>query len=89
MNSGHIPYSISTSHLNFDEPGLRIDVVEFGDPDQGVHRRGRHSIQPRVVPDHSLGCIVGQADPAVIKEAGEAVLSLEHVFHFLGRGVVF
>ena len=34
MNSGHIPYSISTSHLNFDEPGLRIDVVEFGEPSE-------------------------------------------------------
>ena len=64
------------------EPGLRIDVVEFGRPDQRVHRGGALATaigageQPSSAPERDtaqrpLGGIVGQADTAVVEEAGE------------------
>jgi hypothetical protein len=36
----------------------------------------------------SFGGIVGEADPAVIEEAGERIDPLEHVVHGLGDVVV-
>ena len=77
------------------EPGLRIDVVEFGGHDQGRHDGGTLGTaigageQPGFAAQGkaaqgSFGCVVGQADPAVVDEAGEAVPSLEHIVDRLG-----
>jgi hypothetical protein len=74
---------------------LRVDVVELGGADQGVHRRGTLAAtigageQPRLAPEGNpaqrpLGRIVGQTDAAVIEEAGEGRPALQHVVHGLG-----
>ena len=77
------------------EPGLRVDVVELGGGDQGVHRGGALATavgageQPGPAPEgnsaqRALGGIVGQADAAVVEEAGEGRPALEHVIDRLG-----
>ena len=77
------------------EPGLRIDVVEFRRADQGVHRGGPLATtigageQPCAAAERdsaqgALGGVVGQADAAVVEEAGEGRPALEHVIHGLG-----
>ena len=69
------------------EPGLRIDVVELGRVDQRVHDRGALAAaigageQPGLAAEgnaaqRSLGGVVGQADAAVVEEAGEGVQRL-------------
>ena len=64
------------------EPGLRIDVAELGGLDQRVDRSGataafvRAGEGPIVAadrerPDRPLGGIVGDAQTAVVEEAGQ------------------
>ena len=70
------------------EPGLRIDVVELGGLDQRVDRRGALAAaigageQPVLAAQgdaaqRALGGVVGQADAAVIEEAGEGGPALQ------------
>ena len=77
------------------EPGLRIDVVDLGGDDQAVHGGGALAAaigaaeQPGLsaqgdAAQRALGGIVGQADAAIIEEAGERGPALEHVVHGLG-----
>ena len=77
------------------EPGLRVDAVELGRLDQGKHCRGalaaaiRAGEQPRLAADCDaaqcpLGGIVGEADAAVVQEAGEGWPALQHVVDCLG-----
>jgi hypothetical protein len=77
------------------EPGLRIDIVEFGGADQRVDGRGALAAaigageQPSFAPEgdpaqRPLGGIVGQADAAIVEEAGEGGPALEHVIYRLG-----
>ena len=65
------------------EPGLRVDVVELGGDDQGVHEGGALTAaigageEPGLAAEgdaaqRALGGVVGQADAAVVEEAGEA-----------------
>jgi len=90
---------LGDARQNVGEPGLRIDVVHLGCDDQVVHQRGtlaaaiRPAEQPRLPTQsdaaHTTLCrIVGQADAAVIEEAGERTPALEHVVHGLGHIVV-
>ena len=64
------------------EPGLGIDVVELGGDDQAVQERRRAAAaigageQPGLAAESQaaqrpLGGVVGEADPAVVEEAGE------------------
>ena len=81
------------------EPSLRVDVVEFGGDDEGVHRRGALAPavgageQPRPSAQSNpaqrpFRTIIGKADAAIDEEAGEAVPTLEHVVDRLRhRGV--
>ena len=77
------------------EPRLRVDVVELGGADQGVHRRGALAAsvgaaeQPGFSsqgqgPERALSGIIREADAPVVEEAGEAVPAAEHV---VGRTV--
>ena len=77
------------------EPGLRIDVVELGGDDQAVDDGGALAAavgageQPclaaeRDAAQRSLGGIVGEADPAVVEEAGEGGPARQHVVDGLG-----
>ena len=79
------------------EPGLRIDIVELGGADEGVHRRRPHAAavgageQPRLPAQSDtaqcpFGSVVRKADAAVVEEAGEEVPAPEHVIHRLGHG---
>jgi len=78
------------------EPGLRIDIVELGGADERVHRRGagaaavRAGEQPTAssegdTPERPLGRVIGQADAAVVEEAGEQLPAPEHIVHGLGH----
>lgn len=77
------------------EPGLRIDIVELGGLDEGVDDGGALAAaigaaeQPclaakRDAAQRALGSVVGEADAAIIEEAGERVPALEHVEAGLG-----
>ena len=81
------------------EPGLRIDIVELGGADEGVHRGRPHAaavgageqlrLSAQSNPsERALGSIVCEADAAVVEEAGEEVPAPEHVIHRLGHGLV-
>jgi hypothetical protein len=72
------------------EPGLRIDIVEFGGCDQRVNGGGSASTfvgpreSPIAAPDRNgtqlaLSGIVGHAEPAVVEEAGERYPALDAV----------
>ena len=78
------------------EPGLRVDVVELGGADEGVHRRRPRAAavgageQPRLSAqgnpsERPFGGIVREADAAVVEEAGEELPAPEHVIHGLGH----
>jgi hypothetical protein len=80
---------------HFGEPGLRIDVVECCGHDQRGHDSGTVSAalgareQPRLSSEGeaaqgALGGIVGEADPAVINEAGKPILAAQHIINRLG-----
>ena len=71
------------------EPGLRIDIVELGGADQRVDDGGalttaiRSAEQPRFTAkgyaaQGAFGSIIGDADPAVVEEAGERRPAAEH-----------
>src|SRR3954451_12190931 len=75
---------------NISQPGVRVDVIEFGRLDQGVDRRrtpptrvraGEGPIPPPDgnAPDCPFGRIVGQADAPVLKKARERRPALEQV----------
>src|SRR5215469_15644380 len=77
------------------EPGLRIDVVEFGALDQRVYRGGttaafvRAGESPvatsnRDTAQNSLGRVIRHAQTAVIEEAGEFGPAFETVIDCLG-----
>ena len=77
------------------QPGLGIDVVEFGRDDEAVHEGGTvaaaigASEQPGFpakgdATQGSFGGVVGQADTAIVEEAGEGIPTLEHVIHGAG-----
>src|SRR4029077_8842584 len=72
------------------QPGLRIDVVELGGHDQAVQEGGALTAsvgageQPSLPSESQaaqrpLGGIIGQADAAVLEEAGEGSPALEVV----------
>ncbi len=74
------------------QPGLGIDVVEFCGDDEAVEDGGTLAAavgtgeQPCLSAESqpaqgALGGIVGQADPAVVEEAGEGIPPLQHVIH--------
>jgi hypothetical protein len=88
---------ISEAGENFGEPGLRIDVVELGGPDERDHQRRlfgaalRSSELPRLSADRqaaqrALGGVVSEADSPVVDEAGEGRPAREHVVDRLGDG---
>ena len=92
-------YKVEQHHERYliGEPGLRIDVVEFGGADQGVHRRRPYTTavgageQPRFSaqgnpPERALSRIVRQADTPVVEEAGETIPALQHKVHGPGHG---
>ena len=69
------------------EPGLRVDVVEFGGADERVHHRRPLAAtigageEPGLASEadaaqRPLRGVIGQADAAVVEEAGEAVPAL-------------
>ena len=77
------------------QPGLGIDVVELGGNDEAVKDGGtvtsaiRTGEQPGFpakgdAAQSSFGGIVGQADAAVVEEAGESGPALEHVIDGAG-----
>ena len=76
------------------EPGLGIDVVEATGGDHRQHDGGTVGAtlaagEGPVAPSQcdtsqcALSTIVGQADPAIVEEAGEVVPAPEHVIHGL------
>lgn len=76
------------------EPGLGIDVIETTGRDHRQHDGGTVGAtlatgEGPVPPSQSdasqcsLSAIVGQADPAIVEEAGEAVPAPKHVIHRL------
>lgn len=84
---------------NVGEPRLWVDLVEFAGNDQRVHlgRALAATVGPAEQPcfspesdaaQRSLGRIVGQADSAVIEEAGERLPAREHVLERLGHGIM-
>jgi hypothetical protein len=84
---------------NVWEPSLRIDVVELGDLDQRVDGGGAATaivgaVEGLVPAAHddgaqfAFGGVVGPAQAAVIKEAGEHAPALEAVVDRLG-GLAF
>lgn len=75
---------------DFGEPGFRVDVVESCRGDEGKHDGGAIGAalgagESPVAPSQSnaaqrsFGCVVAEADPAVVDEAGEVGPALEHV----------
>src|ERR1700693_6111381 len=71
------------------EPSLRIDLTELGSLNQRQHDRGAlaaavgASEQPTLPAKGNpaqlaLGCIVAQADAAILEEAREDIDALEH-----------
>ena len=67
------------SGKDFGEPGLRVDVVEFGGHNQGEHEGGSFGAAVRSgeepcrsakgnTAQGAFGGIVGQANPAIVKE---------------------
>jgi len=81
------------------EPGLRIDIAQFGGADQRVHDGGALAAaigaaeQPRFTAkgyaaQGALRSVVGDADPAVIEEVGERRPAAEHVVDGLREIVV-
>ena len=80
---------------HFGEPGLWIDVVELGGPDQGVDDGGalgsaiRAGEEPGFPAEGEtaqgpFSSVVRQANPAVFEEAGEGTPALQHVVDRLG-----
>lgn len=78
------------------ESGLRIDIVEFGRDNEGVHERGSASTAVRTGEEprfsakgnsaqRTLGCVVREADAAILKECGKASPAREHIVHGLGH----
>jgi hypothetical protein len=76
------------------EPGLRIDVVEATGRDHRQHNgrtvgatlaAGEGPVAPSQgdASQCALSTIVGQADPAIVEEAGEVLPAPEHVIHRL------
>src|SRR5947209_4887806 len=76
------------------EPSLWIDVVEATGRDHRQHDGGTVGTtlatgEGPVPPSQcdasqgALSAIIGQADPAIVEEAGEAVPAPEHVIHGL------
>lgn len=81
------------------EPDLRIDVVESGGLDERVEGRGALAAaigaaeQPRLpaqgyAPQGALGGIVGEADPAIIKEPRERFPATKQIVDRLGEIMV-
>jgi len=86
---------LGNARKDVGEPCLRIDVVELGGYDQSRHDRGTLGTaigsgeQPGLAAEGkaaqgSFSCVVGQADPAVVDEAGEPIPTLEHIVDRLG-----
>jgi len=81
------------------EPSLRVHVIEASGLDQGLED-GRalaatigSAEQPGLTAEWhaaqgTFGGVIGQADPAVVEEAGEGVPTPEHVVDGLGEVVV-
>lgn len=81
------------SRENVSQPSLWVDVVHLGRDDQGTHESSavattrRSSEEPGFAAEGdaeegSFGRIIGEANPAIIKEAGKgfpATVFLEHV----------
>lgn len=76
------------------EPGTRIDIIQAGGDDQGIHRRRalptaiRSGEQPGLssngdAPKCAFRRIVAQANSAIAEGATEALPSLQHVVHAL------
>ncbi len=81
------------------EPGLRIDIVELGRDDQAVHTRRPLAAAIGAAEQTGLAVqgdaaqsafsrVVRQADPAILKQAGEGWPAGEHVVHGLGDRVM-
>ena len=72
------------------EPGLRVDGVELGGADERIDGRGALAAavgageEPGFAAEgdaaqRAFGGVIGQADAAVVEEAGEGGPALEHV----------
>ena len=86
---------VGNSRQYVSEPGLRIDVVEFCCGDEAVYRRrplaaavgaGEKlgAAPERDTAQGALRCIIGQADAAVVEEAGEGRPARQHIIDGLG-----
>ncbi len=90
---------LSNASEYIGEPSLRIDVVQPGSLDQGVEDGSPLAAtigaaeQPGLPAEwhaaqRTFGGVVGQADPAVVEEAGEGIPAPQYVIDSLGEVVI-